>query len=47
VIGPALISGIDTFLPPAGTLMSASWLWQRNWKERSSTPSPVLSIWMR
>jgi len=42
-----LTSGTETFLPPTGTARSRRVLETRNWKVRSSTPSPVLSMWMR
>ncbi len=45
--GPTLYSGMETFLPPTGSLMSTSRGATRNWKVMSSTPSPVLSMWMR
>ena len=48
--GPAVASGIATFVPPMLSamplpLLPSTWLnW--NWNVRSSTPSPVLSTWI-
>jgi len=45
-IGPMLMSGTGTIMPPAGTARSFTRIDGRNWKVMSSIASALLSTWI-